>query len=146
MKLSRIAGLILMVLATSCTRSEKPLAIPDLKEVHSVKVFHLKRPIWERELREPRQIAELLAHFREHNTGYHTDTRLHELLLGSRYDDPYDYKIVFLGEDSLPSPLMVWIGPDWLGGEDFRRGEPWLARYRWLSASELKSLIAILVE
>lgn len=148
MKLSWIAGFILIALVTSCTCPEKPLAIPDLEEVHSVKVFHLKGPllIWEREIREPRQIGELLAHFRKHNTGYHTDTRLQELLLGSRYDDPHGYKIVFEGENSLPSLLIVWIGPNWLGGEDFIRGEPWLVRYRWLSASELKDLLAIIVE
>lgn len=121
------------------------MAIPDLEEVRSVKVFHLKESIWEREMREPKQIDELLAHFSKHNTGYHTDTRLHELLFGSSYDS-YDYKIVFVGDDSLPSPLMIWIGPNWLGGEDFRRGEPWLIRYRRLSASELKNLIAIIAE
>lgn len=146
MKRSRIAGFILMVLVTSCTRPEKSLAIPDLKEVKSVKVFHLKAPIWEREMREPKQIDELLAHFRKHNTGYYTNTRLHEWLFGSRYDDSYEYRLIFEGKGSSPSPMMVWIGPKGLGGEDFRRGEPWLIRDRWLSASELKSLIAIIGE
>jgi hypothetical protein len=142
MRLSWLPGLILlMALAASCSRPEKPLAIPAVEEVSSVKVMHLDDElslIWKQEIRDPERIKEILAHLRKNNTGYRTDTRLHDMIYGSRN---HEYRVIFAGKDV--SPLDIWIGRNWLGGQDLRPGEPWTFRHRRSSASELKDLLAI---
>jgi hypothetical protein len=152
MKRSWIAGCILAALVTSCSHPEKPLAIPDLREVSSVKVSHIEGQgqllRWEREIRDPKRIDELLVHFRTHNSGYRSDTRLGEMLFGP---SGHEYKFDFKGEGELSPMLMVWIGPgrlgeSWIGGEHYRRGETPIFRYRRLSASELSDLLAIVLK
>jgi hypothetical protein len=136
-----MAGLILMALTTSCSRPGKPLAIPALEEVTSVKVMHLDDElslIWKQEIKDSARINEILAHFRTHNTGYRTNTRLGDMLHGT---PNHEYTMHFAGKDV--SPLIIWIGPDWLEGQDLRPGEPWTFRHRPMSASELKDLLAI---
>ncbi|HKV09671.1 MAG TPA: hypothetical protein VJ725_16135 [Thermoanaerobaculia bacterium] len=138
-----------MTLVIACSRPEKPFIVPGLDEVRSVKVCHLKDPLvlWEREIRDPRQINKLLVHFRKHNTGYRLHTRLDDLL----YSRPLDYTIVFKGEEGSRSPLILHIGSNWMssywiGGYDFKRGQPTLYRSRSLRKSELKEILAIVKE
>lgn len=152
MKPSWITGFILAALVTSCSRPEKPLAIPDLREVRSVRVIHLEGQgqllKWDREIRDPKRIDELLVYFRKHNSGYHSDTRLGAMLFGP---SGHEYRFDFKGEGELSPMLMVWIGPGrlgekWIGGEHYRRGETPIFRYRRLRAPELKGLLAIVLE
>ncbi|HEX5760585.1 MAG TPA: hypothetical protein VF121_15470 [Thermoanaerobaculia bacterium] len=118
--------------------------MPDLEEVVSVGVLHLEEPdvFWNYEITDARRIDELLTHFRKHNTGFRADTRLHEWIHGPRHH--HEYALAFKGEED--TPLMVWIGSDWLGGMDLRKGEPWTERYRWLSPEERQDLLAMIGE
>jgi hypothetical protein len=136
-----MAGLILMALTTSCSRPGKPLAIPALEEVTSVEVMHLDDELslnWNQEIKDSARINEILAHFRTHNTGYRTNTRLGDMLHGT---PNHEYMMIFSGKKV--SLLTIWIGPGWLAGEDLRPGEPWTFRHRPMSASEFKDLLAI---
>ncbi|HEX3129064.1 MAG TPA: hypothetical protein VH394_17150 [Thermoanaerobaculia bacterium] len=140
-----MTALILMVLVASCFPPDKPMLIPALGEMDFVVVHHLKlpgTPVWTHEIRDPKRIAAILEHLRKHNTGYRADSRFHDPLFGSR---DHEYKIDFHDKaDTLP--LIIWIGPNWIGGMDLRRGEPWSARYRRLRASERRELLALITQ
>ena len=145
MKPSRMAGLALLALASACSRPTKPFAIPDLKQVQYVQVSQIEgtSTVWEHEIRDPRRIAPILAHFREHNRGYRTATFLGEMLSRDRVQI---YAVSFSGDDGVP--LIIWVGPDWLGGIDKAvefDGEM-LERDRPLSASEREALLALIRE
>ena len=145
MKPSRMAGLALLALASACSRPTKPFAIPNLKQVQYVRVSQIEgtSEVWEHEIRDPRRIVPILAHFREHNRGYRTATFLGEMLSRERVQI---YAISFGGDDGVP--LIVWVGPDWLGGIDTAVGldGKMLERDRPLSASEREALLALVRE
>ena len=87
MKPSRMAGLVLLALATACTRPTKPFTIPELKDVDYVHVSQIEgtTKVQEYEIRDPRRIAPILAHLKEHNHGYRTET-----FLGDLFSKPRD--------------------------------------------------------
>jgi hypothetical protein len=148
MKLTTTAGLVLLALAAACTEPSKPLAVPDPAEIESMYVYRLNDSVnsWAYETMDRRRIAAVLAHLREHNTGYRVATRLSVRLRNSHLPD-HDYQILFLSAADIP--LGVYIGPDWLAGKDdlvkFPESERRLnlSRQRPLGASEREALVAL---
>ena len=148
MKLSRMAGLVLLALATACSRdAPEPLVIPELEDVKYVIVSQLegKSTLWRHEIRDPGRIDPILAHLRKHNSGYRPARPriLREAL--SRKSD-YDHTIAFVKEDTTAS-LYLFIGPGWLGGfDDLRENGRLVERDRPLSASEREAILALVRE
>jgi hypothetical protein len=147
MKPSRMAGLVLLALTTACSRAAEPFIIPDLKDVEYASASQLKgtSKVWEHEIRDPRRIAPILAQLRENNSGsgYRTQTRLGQMFSESREQS---HAIAFVGKDGVP--LMIWIGPDWLGGYDtvMEENGGTISRDRPLGASEREALLALIRE
>jgi hypothetical protein len=147
MKPSRMAGLVLLALATACSRATEPFVIPELKDVKRVIVSRVEgtSTIWRHEIRDPRRIDPILAHLREHNSGYRT-ARPRVLREAVSRKREYDHTIAFVGEDTTAS-LIILIGPDWLGGFDDRRKDGKLVeRDRPLSVSEREAILALIRE
>lgn len=59
---------------------------------------------------------------------------------------PQDLSVAFMGYDSVP--LILWIGPDWIGGVDTKKGsDGWLiSRWRPMERSERDELLRLLRE
>lgn len=142
------AGLVLLVLATAWPRAVEPLIIPELEDVRSVFVSHVvdgTSTIWMHEIKDPRRIAPLLTLLREHNSGYRKATFRHYREAMTRERD-HDHRIAFGKEDTTAS-LILFIGPDWLGGFDERRKKGTLDnRDRPMSASEREAILALIRE
>ena len=140
------AGLVL-VLATVWPRVVEPLIIPELEDVRSVIVSHVDgtSTIWMHEIKDPERIAPILAHLRERNSGYRKAMLRIFREVWSR-ETEHDHTIAFGKEDTTAS-LILWIGPDWLGGFDDRRKEGTLdERDRPMSASEREAILALVRE
>lgn len=140
------AGLVL-VLAMVWPRAVEPLIIPELEDVRSVFVSHVDgtSTIWMHEIKDPGRIAPLLTLLREHNSGYRKATfRLYREAM-TRVRD-HDHRIAF-GKEGTTASLILYIGPDWLGGFDDRRKEGTLDdRDRPMSASEREAILALIRE
>lgn len=141
------AGVVLLVLATVWPRAVEPLIIPELKDVRSVTASQVDgtSTIWMHEIRDPARIAPLLAHLRERNSGYrNAKLRIFREVLSRKTE--HDHTIAFAKEDTTAS-LILFIGPDWLGGFDDRREEGTLdERDRPMSASEREAILALVRE
>ena len=149
MKLSRMAGLVLMALTAACTEKSQPLAIPDLADIESMYVFRRADDgtDWAYETTDRKRIGAILAHLRDHNSGYRIETSLYVRLWNPAPPDS-DYQVLFMAPTDLP--LGFEVGPDWLGGKDdlvkFPESERRrnLARERPLGAEERAALVALL--
>jgi hypothetical protein len=87
---------------------------------------------------DARHVEQLLAYLEEHNSQYRTDWP-------RRKWPAQEYTISFEAQDSVP--LVIWVGPDWLGGIDETLepdGGQRLARRRPLGQAERQRLIALL--
>lgn len=147
MKPLRMAGLVLAALALACSRSAPPFVIPDLEDLEYLYVTQLEgtTKVWQHEIRDPKRIKPILAHFREHNSGYRQPTDLSRMVASdSRVQD---HAISFSTGEGVP--LIIWIGPDWLGGFDQvyeEDGRSSISRYRPLDASEREALLSLIRE
>ncbi len=93
---------------------------------------------WQREkIGDAERIRQVLALLAAHNSGYYR----RRLPFGPGEPKGQEYTISFEGELSVP--LVVSIGPDWLGGVDQQVGKDgWRkARFRSLGASEREELL-----
>jgi len=135
-----MAGLVLLALTAACSRAAEPFIIPDLADVEYASASQMNgtSKVWEHEIRDPERIAPILARLRENNSGYHTPTRPES--------SEQSHAIAFVGKNGVS--LMIWIGPDWLGGFDtvMEEGGGIISRYRPLDASEREALLALIRE
>lgn len=129
MALRWLAVLSLVVLA-ACeeTKPANPFTIPEASSIFEVEVTR-----WKPGAKHPRQgearssdpevIRRLLDHLAAHNTGYATrygfcDGEDYQMLCGGDEFPSQQYTISFSSQAEPGVPLIVWIGPDWLGGVD----------------------------
>jgi hypothetical protein len=134
--MAALAGLPL-----ACAKQEVPadcLVIPEASQVEMVKVAlrnadGTTKSDYQIDTR-PR-IEELIAALKGHR-GEACRT-----VVKSR---PQEMSVSFQGYDSVP--LILWIGPDWIGGVDTKKGpDGWLiGRWRPLGAAERASLLSLL--
>ena len=133
---------VLAWLPLSCAKQEIPadcLVIPEASQVEMVKVAWLNadgtsKSDYQVDTR-PR-IEELITALKGHRGGEPCRTVVKRR--------PQEMSVSFQGYDSVP--LILWIGPDWIGGVDTKKGKDgWLIeRWRPLGAAERAALLPLL--
>ena len=137
--MGRLTRLSLCALLAGCTQPARPLAIPPAGNVARIDFTRWSGTENQGMVRihDREQVERILALLALNNAGYFR----RRYRFGPGEPTGQQYSIAVQGELSVP--LVVWVGPDWLGGVDETvEKDGWRqARYRPLGPAERAELL-----
>jgi hypothetical protein len=143
MDLIKVSIVSIALTLLACERAEVPdecLAVPEASKVEIVKVSVLNPDGMSKRSYQidTRPRVEALVEAIRSNEGGQCKT--------FEQERPQDLSVAFSTYDSVP--LILWIGPDWIGGVDTKKdSKGWLiSRWRPMEPSERERLLELLRE